>query len=560
MPKVKQNKMARRYYKADEVRHILLQDSGSSESDNDSDCDSESTDNEGIEISDLRREQVGVDNDDDTGSGSEQVSDSDSEQESIEPLPPKRGRAIRGTSSRSRGRGRSTSVSAVPRKQDVRAAHEQQFVAKSGKVWSSNPPPTRKRSAQNIVRSPPGLKNQATFGSVQEAFHLIITPDILTKILEFSNQKLKKVVEDWNSKHENNKRAYEPYTMEHLHAFLGLLILRGVLRGNHEKVQDLWKNDQFSRPIFKAVMSRTMFLELLRIVSFDEKATRDERRVYDKLTAVRDMWEAFNKRLSAMWEPSSHVTIDEQLITFRGRVTFRIYNKSKPGRYGMLIRWICDSSYRYAVKGIPYCGVPAVGTSEAKEMNKSNNIVRQLVEPIKGSGRGVTCDRFYTDIELAEDLYRNFNLTMTGTMQSNRRHIPEAIKDVKNREPKSSVFCFSDNCTMVSYCPKKNRNVIMASTEHHDAAISDEDHKKPEIIMHYNATKFGVDTVDQMARTYSTKMSTRRWTLAFFCNMIDVAAINAFTMFCEKFKDWNLNKVRLTYKMTFFIIKSRFTA
>ena len=80
--------------------------------------------------------------------------------------------------------------------------------------------------------------------------------------------------------------------------------------------------------------------------------------------------------------------------------------------------------------------------------------------------------------------------------------------------------------TLVSYCPKKNRNVILLSTEHHDKAVDAQDHHKPDIIMHYNRTKFGVDTVDQMARTYSIKVASRRWPFVFFCNMLDVGALN----------------------------------
>ena len=150
-----------------------------------------------------------------------------------------------------------------------------------------------------------------------------------------------------------------------------------------------------------------------------------------------------------MWEPGYHVTIDEQLVTFRGPVGFRIYNKSKPGRYGLLIRWLCDSEKRYAVKGISYCGVPVYGTEMVKEQNKSSNIVKKLVEMLRGSGRGITCDRFYTEIDLAAELYREYNLTMTGTLQANRKHIPEESKSTKGRQPTSSVFCFNDMTTLL---------------------------------------------------------------------------------------------------------------
>ena len=54
---------------------------------------------------------------------------------------------------------------------------------------------------------------------------------------------------------------------------------------------------------------------------------------------------------------------------------------------------------------------------------------------------------------------------------------------------------------------------------------------KPEVVHFYNQTKCGVDTVDQMARKYSTKSSSRRWPLQVFCNILDLSAINAHTLF-----------------------------
>ena len=52
--------------------------------------------------------------------------------------------------------------------------------------------------------------------------------------------------------------------------------------------------------------------------------------------------------------------------------------------------------------------------------------------------------------------------------------------------------------------------------------------QKPSIVLFYKKTKDGVDTLDGMMRSYSTKRMTRRWPLILLCNKIDVRAINAF--------------------------------
>jgi len=48
------------------------------------------------------------------------------------------------------------------------------------------------------------------------------------------------------------------------------------------------------------------------------------------------------------------------------------------------------------------------------------------------------------------------------------------------------------------------------------------------MVLDYNASKAGVDTMDQMVRTYTSKRMTRRWPMVFFYNVLDVSALNAF--------------------------------
>ena len=164
--------------------------------------------------------------------------------------------------------------------------------------------------------------------------------------------------------------------------------------------------------------------------------------------------------------------------------------------------------------------------------------MKSLVEPWRGSGRNISCDRLYTDIDLAEELYNDANLTMVGTLMSNRRHIPNELKMTAGREVNSTMFAFSPLIMMASYCSKCNKVVLMASSMHQDDKVAEEEPHKPDIILYYSETKGGVDTVDQMVRNYSCYVTTRRWPVVVFCNMVDVAAISAFTLWIENNPDY----------------------
>ena len=91
---------------------------------------------------------------------------------------------------------------------------------------------------------------------------------------------------------------------------------------------------------------------------------------------------------------------------------------------------------------------------------------------------------------------------------------------------------------MVSYVPKKNKAVVPLSTMHHDEFIDEDDAKKRlEIIKFHNQTKIDVDLVDQMVQTYTCKRQTLRWPLVLFYKLLDIAALNASTIFRQVHPD-----------------------
>ena len=93
--------------------------------------------------------------------------------------------------------------------------------------------------------------------------------------------------------------------------------------------------------------------------------------------------------------------------------------------------------------------------------------------------------------------------------------------------------------TLVSWIPKKKKSVILLSSTHHDDKVSHDEPHKPEMILQYNKTKGGVDSLDKCVGTYTCKRKTNRWPLAVFCNIVDIAAFNAYVIFCLHNPRWS---------------------
>lgn len=393
------------------------------------------------------------------------------------------------------------------------ASRGRSLVAPSGKQWNLDVPPQTRTRSSNITVTASLTDKSRNIETEVDSFQLLMSDDIMQIIMDSTNKFAKSKVTNWHDVDDVELRA-----------FLGLLILRGVCRAKRESVHNLWSTDSaFARPVFIATMSRERFKQLLRFLKFDDYETRADRVATDKLSAIRDMYEIFAANCRTSFQPGPYLTIDEQLVTFRGRCSFKMYISSKPGKYGLKVWALCDAKTSYCCNLQVYTGKEG----NNPERNQAARVVRDLSAPFLDSGRNITMDNFFTGIQLADELLAR-RTTVVGTLRKNKRDIPAAFVDCKGRTIPSTMFAFSDQLTICSYCPKKNKAIVMLSSMHHDAAIS-EDHpaKKPDIILTYNETKSGVDNLDKLVREYSTKCSTRRWPLVLFLSWVDIAAYNS---------------------------------
>ena len=107
---------------------------------------------------------------------------------------------------------------------------------------------------------------------------------------------------------------------------------------------------------------------------------------------------------------------------------------------------------------------------------------------------------------------------------------------------KVSTWGGGGNALLLSSKVKQTNIVNVLSTMHHsEQDLRQDGSAKPDVIKFYNHTKGGVDRADQMCSLYSvdlysvdlysTKSYSRRWPLQVFCNVLDVAGINAHTIY-----------------------------
>ncbi|CAD6218015.1 GSCOCG00011413001-RA-CDS [Cotesia congregata] len=314
---------------------------------------------------------------------------------------------------------------------------------------------------------------------------------------------------------------------------IGLLYLIGVHKASRLNLKELWATDGSAPDCFRAVMSRTRFYNLLSALKFDDIHNRDERKKLDNLAPIREFSENFIKQCQENYTPGAFLTIDEMLQAFRGRCKFRQYIANKPARYGIKIYSMTDSKNFYTYNMEIYCGKQPSGPYQ--KSNSAFDVVKRLTSPILKTGRNVTCDNYFTSVPLANHLLEN-NTTLVGTIRKNKREIPKEMTEIKTRPIYSSKFLFSNTSMLVSYVPKKSKNVLMYSTLHNSTKIDKEtgEKLKPEVVTFYNRTKAGVDVVDQLQGEYDVARDTRRWPMVIFYGFLSTLLVSMRKLFMKK--------------------------
>lgn len=117
-----------------------------------------------------------------------------------------------------------------------------------------------------ILTPGPSYFTLARISSPETVFDLFFPDDILQLILHFTNLQGRRSVNGWRDVSEEELRAY-----------LGLLILAGLFRSQHESTKSLWDNET-GRAIFAATMSQKRFSQINLTMRFDDRLSQPETR------------------------------------------------------------------------------------------------------------------------------------------------------------------------------------------------------------------------------------------------------------------------------------------
>ena len=107
------------------------------------------------------------------------------------------------------------------------------------------------------------------------------------------------------------------------------MIGAGLDRDNFTDLHYLWDPID-SRPFSRVTMALNRFKFLLHCMRFDNYRDRPARQRNDRLAAIPEVWETFNSNPRNIYSPNEALTVDKQLVGYRGKLPGRTYMPTKP--------------------------------------------------------------------------------------------------------------------------------------------------------------------------------------------------------------------------------------
>ena len=241
--------------------------------------------------------------------------------------------------------------------------------------------------------------------------------------------------------------------------FIAVILNMGIIQLNDLK--DYWSTDDSTNlPFFRSVFSRDRFFQIFGALHVgDLEGTTKQGKIQPFLDKICPSFET-------AFTPGQQIAIDESVITFKGRVSFRQYLKGKPNPWGIKAFVLADSKTGYLSRLQIYYGKETQLLDS--DLPHTAKVVMTLAAPFHHQGYDLYIDRFYSSPLLATELSK-VGITVTGTVQANRRGMPKDVT-ARRKDPRGTV-CAARSGDMLALSWVDKRKVLMLSTKHSVAVV-----------------------------------------------------------------------------------------
>ncbi|CAF3043524.1 unnamed protein product [Rotaria sp. Silwood2] len=395
-----------------------------------------------------------------------------------------------------------------------------------------------------------------------DIFRLFLTPEIATYIVDQSNL----------YRTQNNLTQQSPMTEDDFYSLLRFLYYSSTVPLPSKS--DYWTS-YCRQPIVADSITRNRIDYLLSILHLNDNTTE-----LDKGEKIEPLINLFNERCRIVAEPEAYISIDEQMIGYKGKTapkSFRQYMPNKPTKRGFKVWAKCGvSGFVYEMKLYRGSKEIILNKNPTTSLNRTlrsttttnnNDEIEQRQTNVKEYGlSGVVVLDFLKHIPIGsrifvDNYFSSFRLIQkmtdlgygfTCTLRSNRiSQCPVPSDKLMKKKPRGyyeSYLSDDERCIIVAW--KDNKRVLLGSNCVGEEPLfmikrwnkNEGNHvqvKAPQIVTYYNKYMGGVDTLDMMISLHPIPFRSKKWYTRIIWRIFDLIIINSWIL---------LNQIRGTRK------------
>lgn len=361
-------------------------------------------------------------------------------------------------------------------------------------------------------------------------FRMFFTDHLVQNIVQETNRYAEEIIRNSTAKTHSRWKGWTATSVNEMLVFFAVIIIQGIVK--KPTLEWYWTKRQcIGTPFFANVMPYSRFTLLKKFLHFENMASVEEC-PNRKLLKIWPVYHFLNMRFAEMLTPERDISIDESLLLYKGRLSWRQYIPSKRARFGIKSFLLCESSSGYIWKMVIYTGKDTLLENKYNYLPISSQIVMTLIQDLLGKGYCLTTDNFYTSPQLAELLVTNRTDTY-GTLRLGRKDVPSNLKTTKLDRGSIIGYQRGKVCT---FKWKDKKDVAVLSTIHNiemvDLVKKNKTAKKPKAILDYNHTMGGVDRADQHLTDYPiSRKRGKKFYMKIFLHLLDQTIWNAYVLY-----------------------------
>lgn len=156
-------------------------------------------------------------------------------------------------------------------------------------------------------------------------------------IVEETNKYALQCTKNSASSSRRHQLAWKPVTKDELNTFIGVLLFMGV--APLPEIRLYWSQKEiYWNSRIQNAMKHDRFISILKYLYFSDNSTA---RTEDCLYKLRNIVDAIVHTFKNTFKPGKNIVIDETMILWKGRLSFRQYIPGKCHGYGIKFYKLC---------------------------------------------------------------------------------------------------------------------------------------------------------------------------------------------------------------------------